>query len=70
VGQEELFLDFNTKEFLNQEWRRMQRQRQVDLCEFKASLVYTESSRAAKGYTEKPCLQKKKLLNLFCLVGF
>jgi hypothetical protein len=32
------------------------RQRQVDLCEFKASLFYKVSSRIARaGYIEKPC---------------
>jgi hypothetical protein len=36
----------------------LRRQRQVD---FKASsLVYRVSSRTARGYTEKPCLEKKK----------
>jgi hypothetical protein len=30
------------------------------ISEFKASLVYRVSSRTAKGYTEKPCLRKKK----------
>jgi hypothetical protein len=36
------------------------RQRQADLCEFEASLVYRVRSRAARGYTEKPCLRKQK----------
>jgi hypothetical protein len=27
--------------------------------EFEASLVYKVSSRTARGYTEKPCLEKK-----------
>ena len=36
------------------------RQRQVDLCEFKASLVYRVSSRTTAGATEKPCLKKTK----------
>ena len=35
------------------------RQRQVDLCEFKASLVYRVSSRTA-GATGRPCLEKTK----------
>ena len=34
------------------------RQKQADLCEFKASLVYRASSRTAKSYTEKLCLEK------------
>jgi hypothetical protein len=36
------------------------RQRQVDLCELEASLVYKVSSRTAKDlYTEKPCLRER-----------
>ena len=34
------------------------RQRQADLCEFKASLVNKASSRTTKGYTKKFCLKK------------
>ena len=34
------------------------RQRQVDLCEFKASLVYRASSRTGSKATEKHCLKK------------
>jgi hypothetical protein len=30
------------------------------ISEFKASLVYRETSRTAEGYTEKPCLKKTK----------
>ena len=35
-------------------------ERQVDLCEFEASLVYRVSSRMDRQgcYTEKPCLEK------------
>ena len=36
------------------------RQRQVDLREFKASLVYRMSSRTDSKATEKPCLEKKQ----------
>jgi hypothetical protein len=36
------------------------RQRQVDLCEFEASLLYRMSSRTAKGYTD-PALKNKKI---------
>ena len=36
------------------------RQRQVDLCEFEASLVYIVSSRTGSKATEKPCLEKPK----------
>ena len=36
------------------------RQRQVDLCEFEASLVYKASSRTAKAVSEKPCLKQNK----------
>ncbi|CAO2577223.1 hypothetical protein LEMLEM_LOCUS19 [Lemmus lemmus] len=36
------------------------RQRQADLCEFKASLVYRASSRTGTKATEKPCLKKQK----------
>ena len=35
------------------------RQRQADLCEFKASLIYSVSSRTARA-TKRPCLKKKK----------
>jgi hypothetical protein len=35
----------------------LKRQRQVDLWEFKASLVYIVSYN--QGYIEKPCLKKK-----------
>jgi hypothetical protein len=30
------------------------------ISEFETSLVYKVSSRTAKGYTEKPCLEKQK----------
>jgi hypothetical protein len=36
----------------------LRRERQVDLCEFKASLVYKASPRTAKIYTKKPYLKK------------
>ena len=36
------------------------RQRQVDLCESEASLVYRASSRTGSKTTEKPCLEKPK----------
>ena len=36
------------------------RQRQMDLCEFKASLVYRVSSRTGSIATEKPCLRKRQ----------
>lgn len=35
-------------------------QRQVDLCEFIASLVYSASSRIGSRVTAKPCLRKKQ----------
>ena len=35
------------------------RQRQADLCEFEARLVYRVSSRTGFGATEKPCLEKQ-----------
>jgi hypothetical protein len=38
----------------------LERQRQVDLCEFEASLVYTANSRTVKEITEKPCLRKQQ----------
>ena len=34
------------------------RPKQVDLCEFKASLVYRASSRTSSKATEKPCLEQ------------
>jgi hypothetical protein len=40
------------------------RQRQADLCEFEASLVYRESSRTPRAKTEKPCLGKIKRTDL------
>ena len=33
---------------------------ETDLCEFKASLVYSASSRTGSKATEKPCLKKPK----------
>jgi hypothetical protein len=36
------------------------RQRQVDLCELKASLVYRVNYRIARATTEKPYLKKTK----------
>ena len=37
------------------------RQRQVDLCEFEASLLYRASEfQDSQGYTEKPCPEKNK----------
>jgi hypothetical protein len=39
----------------------LRRQRQVDLCELEASLVYRESEfQNIQGSTEKPCLKKTK----------
>ena len=39
----------------------LRRQRQADLCEFKASLVCRESFRTARAVTQrKPCLEKSK----------
>jgi hypothetical protein len=37
----------------------LRRQGQEDLCEFEASLVYSEI-QDSQGYTERPCLKKKK----------
>ena len=39
----------------------LRQQRQVDLCEFKARLVYIASSRAVRNYRET--LSQKKLTN-------
>jgi hypothetical protein len=36
----------------------LERQRQVDLYEFKASLVYRAKFRDSQGYTERFCLEK------------
>ena len=36
------------------------KQRQADLCDFKASLVYRASSRTDSIATEKPCLEKQQ----------
>lgn len=38
----------------------LRRQRHVDLCEFKVSLVYKESSRIAEATQRDPLLRKKK----------
>jgi hypothetical protein len=39
----------------------LERQGQLDLCEFEVSLVYRMSSRSAKAtFTEKPYLKKQK----------
>ena len=46
----------------------IQKQKEVDLCEFKGSLVYIESSRPA-GTKEGPCLKKSKK-NLFFIFLF
>ena len=35
----------------------LERQRQTDLCEFKAILVYRVSSRTGSKAAEKPCLK-------------
>jgi hypothetical protein len=35
----------------------LRRQRQVDFCDYETSLVYRVS---LQGYTEKPCLEKRK----------
>ena len=39
---------------------RRQRQRQVDLCEFEASLVYRVSSRTGSKAIGKHCFKRKK----------
>ena len=45
------------------------RQRQVDLCEFEASLVYGASSGMGSRATEKPCLRgKKKFEQIFIVI--
>ena len=38
----------------------LRRQRQEDLCEFEASLIYRVSSRTGSRATEEPCLEKIK----------
>jgi hypothetical protein len=40
------------------------RQRQVELCDFKGSLVYNSSSRAARVTQRNPVLENKKSYNL------
>ena len=37
----------------------LRRQRQVDLCKFKARLVYRVNSRTGTKATEEPCLEKQ-----------
>jgi hypothetical protein len=41
----------------------LKRQKQVDFCEFESLLAYRVSSRTAKGYTVKPCLENKTKQN-------
>lgn len=43
----------------------LRRQRHVDLCEFKASLVYKVKFQASQGYIERPC-HKTKLFFFKC----
>ena len=38
----------------------LRRQRQVDLCEFKAGLVFSESFRTARAVTQKNLVSKKE----------
>ena len=38
----------------------LRRQRQADLCEFKSSLIYRASSRAARATQRNPVLKKQK----------
>ncbi|KAL6086154.1 hypothetical protein STEG23_037941 [Scotinomys teguina] len=48
------------------------RQRQADLCEFEASLVYKSKFQDSQGYTEKLCFELapyKKILELFHFIG-
>lgn len=41
----------------------LRRQRKVDVCEFKASMVYmTQFQVIHRGYTEKSCLKKLKII--------
>jgi len=39
------------------------RQRQIELCELKAILVYIVSFRAARYHIERPCLKTNKQTN-------
>jgi hypothetical protein len=39
--------------------QNLEGRRQVDLCEFKVSLVYKVSSRTARAIQRKPCLKIK-----------
>jgi hypothetical protein len=41
----------------------LKRQRQVDLCEFKASSGIQSEFQDSQGYTEKPCLRTNKQTN-------
>jgi hypothetical protein len=38
----------------------LRRQREVDCCKIKVSLVYKAGSRTAKAATEKPCIKKSE----------
>ena len=39
------------------------KQKQADLCEFEASLIYRASSRTDGVATEKPCLEKQNKID-------
>jgi hypothetical protein len=41
----------------------------ADLCEFKASLVYLATSRPARGYLVRPCLNNSEKKKIVCWVG-
>ena len=45
----------------------LRRQRQVDICEFEASLVYRVSSRTGSIATEKPCPEKPEKKSFACI---
>ena len=45
------------------------RQRQVDLCVFKVTLVYNSEFQYIQGYMMKHCLKKKKKITIIFYAG-
>jgi hypothetical protein len=45
----------------------VRRQRQINLCEFEASLVYILNSTIARCTQQRPCLQKKKIIKMYLI---
>jgi hypothetical protein len=64
------YISNKNKNFSHEWWHTssipaLGRQRQADLCEFHASLAYRVSSRTARGFVERSCLEKSKSKQCF-----